>query len=390
MTLIADQDALAAFCARQAKAKYLAVDTEFMRDSTYWPKLCLAQIGGPDAVAAIDALAPGLDLEPLFDLLKNKKVLKVFHSARQDMEIFYLAMGALPEPIFDTQVAAMVCGFGESVGYDTLARKLSGARIDKSSRFADWARRPLKTRQVEYALSDVIHLRPVYEKLRGLLEKSGRTAWLDEEMAVLTAPETYQLLPETAWMRLKTRSGDRRYLAVLRALAAWREREAQRRDVPRNRVLRDEQLFDIAVHRPDSAEELARTRGLSRELAQGRIGRAILGAIAEGMAVPEAECPSPPPRSERPAGLGPVVDLLKVLLKMKCESHEVAQKLVASSADLEAIAADDHAQVPALHGWRHDVFGGDALALKRGELALSVEGRKVRLVPAAPERAKAS
>ena len=390
MTLIASPEELAAFCARQAKADYLAVDTEFMRDTTYWPKLCLTQVGGPDEVAAIDPLAPGMDLAPLFELLKNKKVLKVFHSARQDMEIFYLLMGALPEPIFDTQVAAMVCGFGESVGYDTLARKLSGARIDKSSRFADWARRPLKKRQVEYALSDVIHLRPVYERLRRLLESSGRTAWLDEEMAVLTAPETYQLRPETAWLRLKTRSGDRRYLAVLRALAAWREREAQRRDVPRNRVLRDEQLFDIAVHRPDSAEDLARTRGLSREVAQGRIGRAILTAIAEGMAVPEAECPSPPPRSERPAGIGPVVDLLKVLLKMKCESHEVAQKLVASTADLEAIAADDRARVPALHGWRHDVFGRDALALKHGELALSVEGRKVRLVPAAPRRAKAS
>ena len=390
MTLIADPDALAAFCARQAKAEFLAVDTEFMRDTTYWPKLCLAQVGGPDEVAAIDPLASDMDLTPLFELLKNNEVLKVFHSARQDMEIFYLLMGGLPEPIFDTQVAAMVCGFGESVGYDTLARKLSGARIDKSSRFADWARRPLKKRQVEYALSDVIHLRPVFEKLKALLESSGRTAWLDEEMAVLTAPETYQLLPETAWLRLKTRSGDRRYLAVLRALAAWREREAQRRDVPRNRVLRDEQLFDIAVHRPESAEDLARTRGLSRDLAQGRIGRAILTAIAEGMAVPEAECPTPPPRSERPAGLGPVVDLLKVLLKMKCETHEVAQKLVASTADLEAIAADDKAQVPALHGWRHEVFGRDALALKHGELALSVEGRTVRLVPSTPERAKAS
>ncbi len=390
MTLIAESEALAAFCARHAKAEYLAVDTEFMRDSTYWPKLCLAQLGGPEEAVAIDPLAPGIDLTPLFDLMKNKKILKVFHSARQDMEIFYLLMGALPAPIFDTQVAAMVCGFGDSVGYDTLARKLSGARIDKSSRFADWSRRPLKKRQVDYALSDVIHLRPVYEKLNRLLAKSGRTAWLDEEMAVLTAPETYQLVPETAWQRLKTRSHDGRYLAVLRALAAWRETEAQRRDVPRNRVLRDEQLFDIAAHRPTGVEELARTRGLSREVARGRIGQAILMAVAEGLALPEAECPAPPPRSERPAGLGPVVDLLKVLLKMKCETHEVAQKLVANATDLEAIAADDAAQVPALHGWRREVFGEDALALKHGRLALAVEGRKVRLVPVPAAQAKAS
>ena len=390
MTLISESEALAAFCERQSRAGYLAVDTEFMRDSTYWPKLCLAQVGGPDEAVAIDPLAPGMDLSPLFDLMKNKEVIKVFHSARQDLEIFYLLMGALPEPIFDTQVAAMVCGFGESVGYDTLARKLSGARIDKSSRFADWAHRPLKKRQVDYALSDVIHLRPVYEKLRRLLDKSGRTAWLDEEMAVLTAPATYQLLPETAWQRLKTRSHDPRYLAVLRALAAWREGEAQRRDVPRNRVLRDEQLFDIAAHRPTGTEDLARTRGLSREVAQGRIGQAILKAIAEGLSVPESDLPAPPPRADRPVGLGPMVDLLKVLLKMKSETHEVAQKLVANTADLEAIAADDRAQVAALHGWRHEIFGKDALALKHGELALAIEGSKVRLVPVPPKQAKAS
>ncbi len=390
MTLIVDTDALAAFCARQAEAGFLAVDTEFMRDSTYWPKLCLVQVGTPDEAVGIDPLAPGMDLTPLFEMMKNEKVLKVFHSARQDMEIFYLLMDALPAPIFDTQVAAMVCGFGESVGYDTLVRKIDGARIDKSSRFADWSRRPLKQRQVDYALADVIHLRPVYEKLHRLLEVNGRSAWLDEEMAVLTAPKTYQLLPETAWRRLKTRSTGPRYLAILRALAAWRESEAQRRDVPRNRVIRDEQLFDIAAHHPAGAEDLARTRGLSRELAQGRIGQEILKAVAEGQAVPAAECPSVPPRPERPAGVGPIMELLKVLLKMKCEDHEVAQKLVANTADLEAIAADDQAQVPALKGWRFDIFGQDALALKRGELALAVEGRKLRLVPVSPSQAKAS
>ena len=390
MTPITESAELAAFCAHQSGADFVAVDTEFMRDSTYWPKLCLVQIAGPQEVAAIDPLAPGIDLAPLFKLMKNKKILKVFHSARQDMEIFFLLMDALPAPIFDTQVAAMVCGFGDSVGYDTLVRRLTGARVDKSSRFADWSRRPLKKRQVDYALSDVIHLRPVYETLRQRLEKSGRTAWLDEEMALLTAPKTYRLEPKTAWQRLKTRSGDPRYLAVLRALAAWREAEAQRRDVPRNRVLRDEQLFDIAAHRPTGADELARTRGLSREVAHGRIGQGILKALAEGMAVPEAQCPTPPPRAERPSGIGPTVDLLKVLLKMRCEAHEVAQKLVANTADLEAIAADDGAEVRALSGWRYNIFGKDALALKHGRLALAVDGRQVKLVSLPGKRAKAS
>jgi len=381
MTMITDSDALAAFCRRQAEAEFIAVDTEFMRDTTYWPKLCLTQIAGPDEAAAIDTLAPDIDLAPMFDLMKNKKILKVFHSARQDVEIFFLLMDCLPEPIFDTQVAAMVCGFGDSVGYDTLVRKLTGTHIDKSSRFADWSHRPLKRRQIDYALSDVTNLRPVYRKLRRRLEKNGRIAWLDEEMAILTNPETYRLEPETAWRRLKTRSSDPRYLALLAALAAWREREAQRRDVPRNRVLRDEQMFDIAAHRPATAEELARTRGLSHDAARGRIGQAILEAVRAGLAVPDADCPTAPPRAERPAGLGPVMDLLKVLLKMRCEAHGVATKLVANTADLEAIAADDNAPVLALRGWRREVFGADALALKHGQLGLAVENRKIRVVP---------
>ena len=251
MTLIADSAALAAFCTRQAKADFITVDTEFLRDTTYWPKLCLVQIGGPDEVAAIDTLAPDLDIAPMIDLLCDPAVLKVFHSARQDMEIFYHLMGRLPAPIFDTQVAAMVCGFGDSVGYQTLARRLAGATIDKASRFADWSHRPLTKRQLDYALADVVHLRPVYRKLDKKLGRNGRAAWLKEEMAVLTDPATYALEPDTAWQRLKTRSNDRRYLSVLRALAAWRELEAQRRDVPRGRVMRDEQLFDIAIRADD-------------------------------------------------------------------------------------------------------------------------------------------
>jgi len=380
MTLIADSAELAAFCKRQAKAEFITVDTEFMRDSTYWPKLCLAQVGGPQEAAAVDTLAPDIDLAPLLTLMKNTKVLKVFHSARQDLEIFFLLMDALPEPIFDSQVAAMVCGFGDSVGYDKLVRKLTGKRIDKSKRFTDWSRRPLKQSQIDYALSDVVHLRPVYEKLRRQVENRARTAWLDEEMAVLNSPDTYRLEPETAWRRLKTRSASPRYLALLRALAAWREAEAQRRDVPRNRVLRDEQMFDIAAHHPATAEELSHTRGFSRDAARGRIGQAILAALEEGMAVPEADCPEPPPQRDQPAGLGPLVDLLKVLLKLQCERHDVAQKLVASVADLERIAADDDAEVPALTGWRHEIFGKEALALKQGRLALGMKGKSLDLV----------
>ncbi len=380
MTLIDDSKALAEFCARQSAAPFVTVDTEFLRDTTFWPKLCLVQIGGPDEVAAIDTLAEGLDLAPLFELLSNLRVLKVFHSARQDMEIFYQSMGHLPLPIFDTQVAAMVCGFGDSVGYDTLARKLVGARIDKSSRFADWSRRPLTERQLSYALSDVTHLRDIYLKLREELERTGRSGWLAEEMAVLTTPETYQLEPELAWRRIKLRSHEPRFLAIVREVAAWREREAQRRDVPRNRVLRDEQLLDIAAHRPTSPDALARTRGLSRDVANGRIGRALIDAVKAGLAVPDDQCPQVKPKPELPSGLAPLIDLLKVLLKMKCEEHGVAQKLVANVADLELIAADDKAPVPALAGWRREVFGSEALDLKHGRVALSAHGNRVTVV----------
>ena len=387
MTLITDQRELDGFCARLSTEPYITVDTEFMRERTYWPILCLVQLGGEKEAAAVDALADTIDLKPVYELMASPKILKVFHSARQDMEIFYHLMGRLPAPIFDTQVAAMVCGFGDSVGYQTLARRLAGATIDKASRFADWSHRPLTKRQLDYALADVVHLRPVYRKLEKKLGRNGRAAWLKEEMAVLTDPATYALEPDTAWQRLKTRSNDRRYLAVLRSLAAWREVEAQRRDVPRGRVLRDEQLFDIAAHTPQTTEELARTRGLGRDLARGRIGQAVLKAVEAGLAVPEAERPAPPPKAELPKGLGPVVDLLKVLLKMKSEKQHVAQRLVASTADLERIAADDHAPVPALKGWRRKVFGEDALALKHGRLALGIDGKAVTVVQVDAERA---
>lgn len=380
MTLIADTAELARFCARQGKADYITVDTEFMRDRTYWPKLCLVQVAGPEETAAIDCLAPGLDLAPLFDLLTNPDVLKVFHAARQDIEIFFHLTGKIPAPLVDTQVAAMVCGFGDAVSYENLAAKLAGARIDKSSRFTDWSHRPLTDKQLQYALSDVTHLRPAYEKLKRRIDKTGRAHWVEEEMRVLTDPNTYRLDPREAWRRLKTRSENRRYLAILREVAAWREEEAQARDLPRNRILKDESLLEIAAHAPSTVEELARSRGMQRGFAEGRMGQGILAAVKRGLSLAESECPQPEPRVELPPGLAPVVDLLRVLLKTKCEAHDVAQKLVANAEDLALIAANDRAEVPALTGWRREMFGEDALALKHGRLAITADGKRIRVV----------
>ncbi|CAA7627208.1 Ribonuclease D [Magnetospirillum sp. UT-4] len=384
--MIADSRALAELCDRLSTAPYITVDTEFMREKTYYPQLCLVQVAGPDEAKAIDPLAPGMDLAPLFELLANPKVLKVFHAARQDIEIFLHLSGAVPAPLFDTQVAAMVCGFGDAVSYETLASQLAKARIDKSMRFTDWALRPLTEKQIQYALADVTHLRVAYEKLVRKLEKNGRAAWLDAEMAELTTPATYQVEPENAWRRLKPRSSSPKFLAVLKELAAWREREARERDIPRQRMLRDETLMEIAAHHPADTTELGRTRGIGKGLVEGRMGVAILEAVKRGLALPEDQIPKPPERVEVPRGLGPVVELLKVLLKMKCDEHGVASKLVANVADIEAIAADDDADVPALHGWRRELFGEDALKLKHGRLGLGfcTDGRRLRLVPIEP------
>ncbi len=380
MTVITDSKDLARFCAQQAEAEFLAIDTEFIRDTTYWPKLCLIQVGGEDHAAAIDPLAEGIDLSPLHDLLTNPKILKVFHAARQDLEIFFHETGRLPAPVFDTQVAAMVCGYGDQVSYEKLATQLTGAKIDKSARFADWAKRPLTERQINYALSDVIYLRPVYEKLRTALNKNDRASWLDEEMAVLTSPETYSLNPTKAWKRLKSRSRDRRYLGHLHKLAEWREIEAQSRDVPRNRVLRDEQLYDIAAQAPKNAESLARTRGLNGNFASGRLGREILEVLAQVQSLPDSELPSAPHQERSQEQVGPIVDLLKVLLKLCCEEHGVAQKLVANASDLDQIALRDDAEVAAMSGWRRELFGQQALALKNGRLALSADGDKIKVI----------
>jgi len=383
MTIIAETGALADFCRRLSHADYITIDTEFMREKTFWPQLCLVQLAGPDEAAAIDPMAPEIDLSPLFELLANQAVLKVFHAARQDVEIFLHLAGAVPKPLFDTQVAAMVCGFGDSASYETLASQLANARIDKSLRFTDWSRRPLTDRQLHYALSDVTHLRPVYEKLRKRLDKDGRADWLSEEMALLADPSTYVVAPDEAWRRLKPRSTNPRFLAVLRGLAAWREYEAQERDVPRQRVIRDESLVEIAAQAPQSTDDLSRSRGLSKSMVEGRHGAAILEAVTQALALPESAWPTPPDRNEVPRAAGPVVDLLKVLLKLKCDQHRVAQKLVASSNDIDLIAVDDEAPVPALQGWRRTIFGEDALRLKHGRigLALADKGAGLRLVP---------
>jgi ribonuclease D len=381
MSLITDSAALAAFAARQCGAEYITVDTEFMRERTYWPVLCVVQVAGPTEAVAIDALAEGIDLAPLLALMNDPATLKVFHAARQDLEIFFHLSSAVPTPLFDTQIAAMVCGFGDSVSYETLVRKLAGAPLDKASRFTDWSRRPLTERQVKYALGDVIHLRTVYERLQQRLARNGRSSWFAEEMAALGDAALYRAEPDESWRRFRLRGrADSRFLGVLRALAAWRESAAQQRDLPRGRILRDEALIEIASHAPQGVDALARTRGLGKGIAEGKLGREILDAVASGLADPSP--PSAiPQKAASPPGLGPLIELFRVLLKQRCEDFEVAQRLVASADDLEAIAADDRASVPAMHGWRREVFGADALALKHGTLALTAGRNRIELVP---------
>ena len=386
--IISSTDALAVRCSAWREASFLAVDTEFMREKTYWPQLCLVQVGAPDEAVAIDPLAPGIDLAPLFELLVDPAVLKVFHAARQDIEVFHHLTGKIATPIFDTQIAAMVCGFGEAVSYEKLVNRLAGAEVDKTMRFTDWARRPLTDRQILYALSDVSHLRPIYEHLSAELERSGRRSWLDEELAALSDPKIYQGDPREAWRRLKPRSSNRRFLAVLRELAEWREREAQRRDVPRNRIVRDEALTEIAAHAPRATTELAKSRSMSAKVAEGPFGEAIVAAVKRAQSLPEDECPELPPMPARATSGAPLVELLRVLLKLKSEESGVAPRLIASADDLDQIAAPGEApDVAALHGWRLEVFGHDALALKEGRLALTAERGQILLVPREPDGA---
>ncbi len=376
MSLITTSDELAAVCARMARHPFVTVDTEFLRETTYYPLLCVAQLASADEAVVIDALAPGIDLSPLFALLTDEKVVKVFHAARQDIEIVWNMAKAIPHPIFDSQVAAMVLGYGDSISYDQLVQRITGDVLDKSNRFTDWTRRPLTEAQITYALSDVTHLRSVYLKLAADLEKRGRTSWVEAEMGVLTSPETYRADPAKAWERLKARVRKPRELAVLMEVAAWREREAQTRDVPRSRVLKDDVLGDIATQAPTSIEKLGHLRSLPKGFERSRWGDAIVEAVQRGI----DRDPKTLPRFERfrPAPNGAAtVELLKVLLRMTAESHGVAAKVIATVDELDRIAADDDADVPAMKGWRRELFGEKAVALKHGKLALAVEHGKV-------------
>ena len=384
MTIITDTAALVRFCDAQRGANFVAVDTEFMRERTYWPILCLVQVAGPTEAAAIDTLAPGIDLTPLLALMVDESILKVFHAARQDVEIFVNLADRVPAPLFDTQVAAMVCGFGDAASYETLVAKLAQASLDKSSRFTDWAHRPLTERQIHYALADVVHLRTVYERLQQRLASNGRAAWFAEEMAGLADPATYRNDPSEAWRRFRLRGRvDPRFFGVLREVAAWRETAARQRNLPRGRIIRDEAVLEIAAHAPKTIEALARSRSIGKGVAEGKLGGEILDAVRRGLANSKALEPPAPARADTPPGLGPLIELLRVLLKQSCEAHQVAQKLVAASEDLEAIAADDEAAVPALSGWRYEIFGKDALALKHGRLALTVRRNRIALVEVA-------
>ena len=378
---------LARFCEAAKSHPYVTIDTEFLRERTYWSKLCLIQLAVPPAstpktpggeAVLVDPMAEGLSLEPLYDLFRHEATVKVFHAARQDLEIFFHDAKIFPTPLFDTQVAAMVCGFGEQVGYETLVRKIARADLDKSSRFTDWSRRPLSDAQAAYALADVTHLRVIYEFLAAELRKTGREAWLAEELSVLTDPETYITRPEEAWMKVRTRTNSPRFLAILRELARFREAYAQERDIPRSRVYKDDAMIELASTKPLTEADLGKSRLLLREARKGDIANGILAAVKAGIEAKDL----PQPKGEEPGkpGNAALSDLLRVLLKAKADAAGVAPKLIASSSELDAIATGSR-DLPALQGWRAEVFGHDALRLAGGEIALSAKGGAVKVVP---------
>lgn len=364
-------------CERLARSDFVTVDTEFMRETTFWPKLCLLQLADDDGPVVVDAQEPGLDLQPAFDLMADGAVVKVFHAARQDLEIVWHLAGMLPDPVFDTQIAAMVLGHGDSVSYDQLVARLANVQIDKSHRFTDWSRRPLSAEQLAYAEADVTHLRAVHRRLKGELDKRGRADWMREEMAILTSPDTYRATPERAWQRLRPRGAKPRELAVLIEVAAWREREAQARDVPRGRILKDDAVLEIASRAPRSPADLAQLRALPRGYERSAAAEGILGAVQLGLDRDPATLPEAPKARPQQNGGGATLELLKVLLKMIAEKHAVAPKVIATVDDLEQIALDGGADVPAMQGWRRQLFGDKALLLKAGELALSLERGRV-------------
>ncbi|MFN3132385.1 ribonuclease D [Roseibium sp.] len=387
MEVITKTEDLAAACQRLATNDYVTVDTEFLRETTFWPKLCVIQMAGTDMAFIVDALAEGLDLDPFFDLMRDGSVTKVFHAARQDIEIIYHLGGLIPAPLFDTQVAAMVCGFGDSISYDQLVYKVTGARIDKSSRFTDWARRPLTAKQLDYALADVTHLRDAYQFLKANLAEQNRTHWVQDEMTVLTSVATYRTDPDQAWKRLKLRVRKPVELAVMMEVAAWRETEAQNRDVPRSRVIKDDAIYELAAQQPVTAEALGRLRTIPRGFERSRNADEILKAVRRALEIPKSELPKLPKGRQAPDGSAAAVDLLKVLLKLVSEAHGVAAKVIATVDDLEKIAADDNADVAAMKGWRRELFGETALKLKRGEVALAFQNRQITVLEQTPQQA---
>ena len=372
---------LAAACKELAKSDFITIDTEFLRETTFWPELCLIQMASPTTEVLVDPLAKGIDLAPFFELMADPKVLKVFHAARQDIEIIFNRGNLIPHPIFDTQVAAMVCGFGDSVSYDQLVSRTKGIQIDKSSRFTDWSRRPLSDKQLEYALADVTHLRDVYLSLKAELDREGRTSWLSEEMDILEARETYDMHPDDAWQRLKMRLRKPQELAILKYVAAWREREARARNVPRSRVLKDDAIYEIAQQQPKDTEALGRLRTIPKGWERSTSGAAVIEAVNAALALPKADMPHAPRQAQAPEGAAAAVELLKVLLKLISEKHGVAPKVIANSEDLDRIAAEgEKADVAALSGWRRDLFGEPALRLIQGDIALRFVDRKVETV----------
>jgi len=380
MKIITDTAALADACEGFAQHDFVTVDTEFLRETTFWPILCLIQIAGPDDECIVDPMAEGIDLAPFFELMADTSVVKVFHAARQDVEIFYNLDGRVPTPMFDSQVAAMVCGYGDSIAYGQLVDRVTGASIDKSSRFTDWSRRPLSDKQLDYAIADVTHLRDIYLHLKERLENKTRTSWVDEEMKVLTSPETYDLPVEKAWTRLKMRVRKPRDLAVMQSVAQWREQSARDRNVPRGRVIKDDAIYEIAQQHPKDKNALGRLRALPKGFENSKHMDGLLEAVAAAHEIPDDELPVVPRPTRSPEGTAAATELLKVLLKVVAEQQGVASKVIATVDDLEKIAADDEADVAALQGWRLEMFGKQALELKRGEIALGFEDKKIQII----------
>lgn len=379
--IIQTQEELNEFCAALGRLPYLTIDTEFLRDKTYFPRLCLLQMAGPGVdAAAVDPFIDGLDWEPVRQLMANTNVLKVFHACRQDIEIFWHLYGELPTPIYDTQVAAMVCGFGDQVAYNALVRELTGHELEKNAQFTDWSRRPLSPKQIRYALDDVVYLREVYEKLHDRLTKQGREQWVFEEMEILNSPRTYQNPPQEAWKRVKVRSDKPEVLAVLRALAAWREEQAVSRDVPRSRILKDETLADIAMYKPRDEDSLLQVRSMPSDLAKGKVGKMVLDIVNAALDSPKDGWPRVPRKDQFPKNAQGTLEMLKMLLRINCAEEDVAAKLVADTEDLEIMAVEANPDVPALHGWRREVFGRDALDLKAGKIALRLEKGRVKKI----------